>query len=613
MPLPHRSSLPTSLYGADPRSIVKKTPQQVAAEASVRREKEARRRKKEGKILNTFNKWQVDLGKMVMEVDSEVDHDFRGYSQVRTQTSSILLAVTGPPLEGTLEEGSFVTQYREPNDDKPHDKSSPTTHSPPSEVAPPSPSDYQMWAEEAKQCHTYATTFLSPVKKFRDEPPPREPWKETTIAGERNDLATIPATDPETTQYVRSMTETGLNTDHSVMTHMSHDQLANHKLFLAKRESARRLMTPKTISSTTDSLLKREITRDGNDPSEKSNTTGHAATAATRRPSKKVQKLYEMEMPVLPRGYEMEEFQAKNEELKARILVKSGKLPAHVLDKYEPGQQDSPPPYPLGENPLAPRTGGRVEPSFYNIKRNVSPERVPNSHLSLWQHHADEAPRSVEMGLGVMSFVLPEQEGVDQQRPLESTQTLGASFETTLGKGLYHDKTASVIAAPMDAAGLVPQSQPYGFDVDKPKMRVSGMADALQFLGDLSPRTKLHHFQMFPYSTDAHEAAFILQQFWQRHLRRRWKAATLCQAHFRRLRTHRAFAIYLAAVRRAKKEIGDGVRRWIHKTRARTGAGVAYHEIMKELATEYTELWHIEHERDEKVSHPHATQMPRTC
>jgi len=370
----------------------------------------------------------------------------------------------------------------------------------------------------------------------------------------------------------------------------------------------------------------------------------------------------------------MEKFQKENENLKKRMLVARGKLSPRVLK-----EPDAPPPYPLGETPLNPRSGGIVEPGFYGVKRNENPVRIPNSHYSFWQQHSKMAPKTVEMGLGIMSFELPdvdleatpdknsgelkierdrkyfgnvdnyiraqnggfldEEEASDAdarsrnpRTPVarqetgitmstaktnspfamskvpsperkaelfgEAAETLNDVLNSNIGKGLYHDTTSSVLAAPIGAHTIVPQIQPFGFSPDKPRLRILSITDALKYQGELSPRTKLHHFQMFPYSTEAHEAAFIIQRFWGRHINKRNWAVTLVQCYFRKMRAMRDFQQYITMLRRARKTIGMGARKWlkrVHLTRdSEIGTAMVFEDLAKQLAEQWFEEERIE-------------------
>ena len=156
---------------------------------------------------------------------------------------------------------------------------------------------------------------------------------------------------------------------------------------------------------------------------------------------------------------------------------------------------------------------------------------------------------------------------VKPELTVELGHTLDKKLESTIGNGLYHDLTASVLAAPVDTTSALPQLQPFGFSPDKQRLRILSMTDALKYQGELSPRTKLHHFQMFPYSSEAHEAAFVIQRFWEKHIRKRLRAATLVQAHYRKMRCRSKFVEYIERVRRARRAIAGGARRWVEKAR----------------------------------------------
>ena len=162
--------------------------------------------------------------------------------------------------------------------------------------------------------------------------------------------------------------------------------------------------------------------------------------------SSQLKQLYNMSWPVLPNEYEMEEFEAANRDIRKRIGLARGTIKTSILEGEEkvraceehgyrglsPGllycryiltrrfapflgspRSSQKEEYALGETPKQPRTGGRVEPGFYGINRMDSPVRLPGSHYSFWQQHEEKAPKVVEMGLGVMSFVLPESPGDD--------------------------------------------------------------------------------------------------------------------------------------------------------------------------------------------------------
>ena len=135
---------------------------------------------------------------------------------------------------------------------------------------------------------------------------------------------------------------------------------------------------------------------------------------------------------------------------------------------------------------------------------------------------------------------------VKPELTVELGYILNKKLESTIGKGLYHDMTASVLAAPVDTASALPQLQPFGFSPDKQRLRILSMTDALKFQGELSPRTKLHHFQMFPYSSEAHEATFVIQRFWERHIhkvraRRPFYGILEVQHRCRQLKLYRRF------------------------------------------------------------------------
>ena len=369
---------------------------------------------------------------------------------------------------------------------------------------------------------------------------------------------------------------------------MSADKLRDHNLFELKSTQLMQQLTPNVVTSKTESLMR--VAEDDDTPENSPVSDKNVKHAGSQRRTKHTPPpLYKMSWPVIPNTHEMEKFEKENADLRRRILIARGKL-----TEQEAAMMNPPDAYPLGETPKQPRSGGTIAPDFYGVERHESAVRLPASHYSFWQKHDDKAPTSVEMGLGVMSFVLPESPGDEElaiflkkqgeineslreeekskesfdefetpkkeeeekkmmmsqsmrsllssldgkrQHEFEGTpvvpppmkpeltvelnHTLKKKLDSTIGKGIYHDLTASALSAPMDAASALPQLQPFGFSPDKHRLRVLSMTDALKFQGDISPRTKLHHFQMHPYSSEAHEATFVIQRFWERHIRKR--------------------------------------------------------------------------------------------
>ena len=164
----------------------------------------------------------------------------------------------------------------------------------------------------------------------------------------------------------------------------------------------------------------------------------------------------------------------------------------------------------------------------------------------------------------------------------------------------FNPDTSVLNIAPPSLRSLqaIPQSQPFGFSEEKAKMRILSMNSALKYQGPLSPRTKLHHFQMFPYSSEAHEAAFLIQRFWERHIRKRMRAATLVQAHYRKMRCRREFMDFVRRVRRARAAIRYGAKRWLDKVRLEKDAEFNRRMVLEELARETIE----EAYEEEKIS-----------
>ena len=234
-------------------------------------------------------------------------------------------------------------------------------------------------------------------------------------------------------------------------------------------------------------------------------------------------------------------------------------------------------PHPLGTTPSLPRSGGQISPSFYLLSRLSNPSRLPNSTYNFWQRHADQAPSATQLGLGVSCFDLPEggnandnefempREGAsasasasankntfanrnrNRSSPhpvetgmmnIESALTLNKTLSVPLGSGLYHDTTASLLASPHTTASLLPSLQPRGFSPSnsnsnsKPaqsqsqsqSQRIMAPQDALQWQGEMSPRSRLHNARMFPYDQNAHEAAYVVQRFWGRQQQKRLRA-----------------------------------------------------------------------------------------
>ena len=416
-----------------------------------------------------------------------------------------------------------------------------------------SQADQEDWMKEARSCKEEAEEFLDPANKTvlsveRDA-------TMTKVEGEDDEFARNAAIDLNTTKEVE---EGYVESDPRFV---SSDRLGNVTLFKATTETYRKLMSHQLPEQTSPS-------------------------SETKLPQ-----LYNMSWPVIANEFEQEKFIDENALLKRKILHARGKLPAHMIDgdNYET-------PYALGQTPKYARSGGKIEPSFYNIDRNENPFRLPNSTFNFWQKNAKLAPVSSDIGLNVTSFSLPEfnnpndndfelenstkpgneisigncEEG--DEMGLEGEMVLDELINRSLGKGLYHDETASLIAAPLRMESVVEQRQPMGFAEEKPKLRILEVTDALQWQGEQSPRSRLHNFKMFPYVSDAHEAAFIIQRFWGRHTRKRLKAALKFQAHFRKMRTRREFIAFVQEVRRAKKAIGEGLGEYLKYTRAKKDA-----------------------------------------
>ncbi|GMI42981.1 hypothetical protein TrCOL_g3855 [Triparma columacea] len=702
-------ALPSKLYNADPRAVLKSRKESIEEEKKKRLAiREAKRKKEMGKDLVMLTKWKKDMGKLMSGIGSS---DADG-PQVPLSASFDATATSAWQMNssGVLNDDSLVTEYSE-TDPRPMQTplSSPqhemTTNqspssSPPTKAEPqapaPAPTSYELlkWKAEARLFASQADEFLSPIKKPKEEEGGKGEEKkedthvrlerrQTTIVGESNEFV-VPAIDPNTTLPVsrdpnfqaisfNTTATAAMALDQSVM---SQDKLEDDNLFHKKTKLQRKLLSPNVVTGAKETIL-----------------------VHSKSPKKKVRSqtanlpaLYKMSWPVIPNPYEMEKFQKENENLKKRILVARGRLSPRVLEEKEEEA-----PYALGETPLQPRTGGIIEPQFYGINRNESPVRIPNSHYSFWQQHSKVAPKMVEMGLGVMSFEIPDvdlemspdknsttvraemtenyfanvenyvkaqnegflddekvegegegedvdakkkndtsaQSGLDASqiisspparrdtmtsmntaltgqpnspfamskvpRPERKASLFGEAFETldvaldsNIGKGLYHDTTASVLAAPLSAHHAVPQIQPFGFEPTKPRLRVLAMTDALKYQGELTPRTKLHHFQMFPYGGEAHEAAFVIQRFWGRYIRMRAWAVTLVQCHFRRLRARRDFLEYIRKLQFARRVIGEGARKWLARVHLTRDSEIGTQMVIEELAKQLTEEWYEE-------------------
>ncbi|GMI55206.1 hypothetical protein TeGR_g629 [Tetraparma gracilis] len=588
-------------YGSDPRSILHKTSLSMERERHLERERKERKKKRDGKQMLVYNKWQRELAGMMEGVALRSAGESKPCGVEVWRTAELTRGAEelppgetspttrgSPPLSPGIEmEESFVTQY-DPDVSGALPPPSPGSFvdtqwpsgSTPSLVA--ESKEYGKWATDAALFKASADEFLTPGKK----PPPELPRtvRHTTILGDANELATLPALDPRTSQPIPPPLSPSAPVDAT----MSSPLLLSKSRFHTEQEKDNKLLPPATVSSTNASLLKPEMARGSG-----AGTAPAPRLSPDKRPGSGKPRLYEMSWPVLTKGGGLEDRERENKIHEARLLHISGKLPLHVLESIA---DPAPPPHALGPTPLLPRTGGTLEPSFYGRSRNVSPTRLPASHYSLWQANSAEAPIAVGPGLGVMAFELP-----DPRPPPTLGEETPAPLAAPLGKGAHHDTTASSLAAPLSAAAVVPQSQPFGPDPDKPRLRELGFHDAMQFQGDLTPRTKLHHFRMFPFSTEAHEAAFRLQRFWGRHLAARMRAATMCQKHYRRMRTMREFREYVELVRFAKRAISGGVKRWIKRTRVTQESLIARDMLLEELSKEVGEAMHAQHIVDEKV------------
>ena len=688
----------SSLYNEDPRSVIKYGADKQAADEKnlQRRAKKLMKRKREGRTLVMLKRWQTEMGDLMFQAES----DFK-----RRVDESAPPTSPAPELSSQHSDGpSFGSVNRDDNDDdqgsslaitgssqaaqKTDDGASLRLHSPSTTLSRSSAGedlsqeDYKLWLTEAKLFTSQARQFLSPHRERIDEDKDTDiksssssrgeeeehraiaavkpPYRETTIEGEPNEFARQSAIDPETTLPVTR----GAGTFQSISfnnnsaasafstsgnTVMSLDKLRNHKLFAKKSLLQTRVFPPTVVTSTEETLVARKGASDRSDDPDRNfqPAQDESLSIHSRKKTHPPQLLYKMSFPVLPTQYEMEKFERENTDLRRRILVKRGKLPPHALA----AARDFEPPYALGETPLNPRSGGKVEPHFYGIRTQDSPMRLPSNHLSFWQNNAKFAPTSVEIGLGVMSFQLPEEkmteeikdeQSVDyfqnvgnyvaaknelatksgseeeQTTPFspfasskvaaptlkpeiygEASEILEDVLASNIGKGQYHDTTASHLAAPADAHSMLPQVQPFGFSTDKPRMRALSMTDALKFQGDISPRTKLHHFQMFPFSTEAHEATFIIQRFWERHVRRRLWAATLVQSHYRKLRAFREFQEYVQLVRKAIKAIEAGAEAWLTRAHLSRDSSLANRIVTDECIKDFVEIWLEEDRQDQ--------------
>jgi len=275
--------IPTKLYDANPRAILKSRKESVEVEKQKKlAAREARRKKEMGKTLVMLTKWKKEMGDIMNGVD---------YPSVDQPQTPLLASVdAGTSLSwqmnssATLNDDSLVTEYTEtdppPMSTPSPDRKTKSNQNRSSSSSPPQqqpPSDYELlkWKAEATLFVSQAETYLSPEKPRVDEEEkedletPKQKKKvafsrrQTTIEGEPNEFAT-PAINPNTTELVErnlsnfqslSFNTTAMALDKSVM---SEDKLEDYILFQKKTMLQKKLMSPKMVTGEKETILVRE-------------------------------------------------------------------------------------------------------------------------------------------------------------------------------------------------------------------------------------------------------------------------------------------------------------------------------------------------------------------